>query len=196
MFLENPLKSNKQFGSIEVICGSMFSGKTEALIQKIKYARNKKLNTIVFKPKIDNRYSNNSIVSHNNDKLQAIVIKSPQEILNHTNGCDVIAIDEVQFFNNEIIKICDDLANDGVQVILAGLDMDFNGDPFGPIPYLMAIAEKVTKLHAKCFRSGKLAQFTFRKSLDDKLFLIGEKKQYEALSRVEYYKAMKEKSKK
>ena len=193
MFLENNIKSSQQFGSIEVICGSMFSGKTEKLIQRVKKARAIGMKVKVFKPLIDNRYSNISVVSHNDNKLTATIVKSPEEIKKYSTGYNFIAIDEAQFFDNGIVEVCNTLANKGIKIIIAGLDMDYKGNPFGPMPYLMSISEYVTKLHATCSRTGNLAQFTFRKNKNDDLIVIGEKDQYEALSRNAFYATIKTK---
>jgi thymidine kinase len=193
MFLENNTKSSEQFGSIEVICGSMFSGKTEKLIQRVKKAIAIGMKVKVFKPLIDNRYSNVSVVSHNDNKLKATIVKSPDEIKKYSNGYNFIAIDEAQFFDNRIVEVCNTLANNGTKIIIAGLDMDYKGNPFGPMPYLMSISEYVTKLHATCSRTGNLAQFTFRKNNNDNLIVIGEKDQYEALSRNAFYATIKTK---
>ena len=193
MFLENNIKSSQQFGSIEVICGSMFSGKTEKLIQRVKKSRAIGMKVKVFKPLIDNRYSNISVVSHNDNKLKATIVKSPEEIKKYSTGYNFIAIDEAQFFDNGIVEVCNTLANNGTKIIIAGLDMDYKGNPFGPMPYLMSISEYVTKLHATCSRTGNLAQFTYRKNKNDNLIVIGEKDQYEALSRNAFYATIKTK---
>ena len=193
MFLENNIKSSQQFGSIEVICGSMFSGKTEKLIQRVKKSRAIGMKVKVFKPLIDNRYSNISVVSHNDNKLKATIVKSPEEIKKYSTGYNFIAIDEAQFFDNGIVEVCNTLANNGTKIIIAGLDMDYKGNPFGPMPYLMSISEYVTKLHATCSRTGNLAQFTNRKNKNDNLIVIGEKDQYEALSRNAFYATIKTK---
>ena len=193
MFLENNIKSSQQFGSIEVICGSMFSGKTEKLIQRVKKARAIGMKVKVFKPLIDNRYSNISVVSHNDNKLKATIVKSPEEIKKYSTGYNFVAIDEAQFFDNKIVEVCNTLANKGTKIIIAGLDMDYKGNPFGPMPYLMSISEYVTKLHATCSRTGNLAQFTNRKNKNDNLIVIGEKDQYEALSRNAFYATIKTK---
>ena len=199
MFLENTANSSEQFGSIEVICGSMFSGKTEELIRRIKRAHAAKLKVIVFKPITDNRYDNNMIVSHNKNQLKAVVVKSSHQIKNYTKGFNVIAIDEAQFFDKGIVEVCNKLANKGFRIIIAGLDMDFKGNPFGSMPNLMAIAEYVTKLHAICCKSGNIAQYTYRKEEekeDDDLIVIGEKEKYEALSRRVFFNTMKERTNK
>ena len=171
----------------------MFSGKTEKLIQRVKKARAIGMKVKVFKPLIDNRYSNISVVSHNDNKLKATIVKSPEEIKKYSTGYNFIAIDEAQFFDNGIIEVCNTLANKGTKIIIAGLDMDYKGNPFGPMPYLMSISEYVTKLHATCSRTGNLAQFTYRKNKNDNLIVIGEKDQYEALSRNAFYATIKTK---
>ena len=151
-------------GSIEVICGSMFSGKTEELIKRIEKLNNTNLNYKVFKPEIDKRSGESKIQTHNNKSIDAINIKNAGEIINQSNDCDVIAIDEAQFFTEDIVDVCDTLANKGIRVIIAGLDMDYLGKPFGPMPKLMAIAEDVIKVHAVCTETGKPANYSFRKS--------------------------------
>ena len=197
MFLENPANLSEQFGGIDVICGSMFSGKTEELIRRIKRAQLAKFKVIVFKPFTDNRNKNNMIVSHDQNQLKAVTVKSSNKIINHTNGFNVMAIDEAQFFDKNIVTVCNTLANKGFRVIVAGLDMDFKGNPFGSMPNLMAIAESVTKLHAICFKTGKIAQYTHRKDdCDDDLIVIGNKENYEALSRAVFYNTMIAKSNK
>ena len=138
-------------GSIEVICGSMFSGKTEELIKRIEKLNNTNLNYKVFKPEIDKRSGDNKIQSHSKKSIDAINIKDVGEIINQANNCDVIAIDEAQFFNDSIVEVCNELANQGKRVIVSGLDMDYKGKPFGPMPNLLAIAEYVTKVHAELF---------------------------------------------
>ncbi|CAI8346340.1 MAG: Thymidine kinase [Flavobacteriales bacterium] len=190
MFLENPVYNNEQFGWIEVICGSMFSGKTEELIRRVKRARIANQNIKVFKPIIDSR-SKNFIESHDESKLESIEVKLSSEILNNSLNCDVVAIDEAQFFDNEIVSVCNRLANNGIRVIVAGLDMDYLGNPFGPMPNLMAISEYVTKVHAVCKKSGNIANYSFRKNKKKDIVIIGEKDKYEPLSRSVFYKKMK-----
>lgn len=197
MFLENPPNLSEQFGSIEVICGSMFSGKTEELIRRLKRAQLAKYKVIVFKPFTDNRHENNMIVSHDKNQLKAVTVKSCNEIISHTKGFNVIAIDEAQFFDKDIVVVCNKLANTGFRVIVSGLDMDFKGNPFGSMPDLMAISESVTKLHAVCCKTGKIAHYTYRKDdCDDDLIVIGDKENYEALSREVFYNTMLAKSNK
>ena len=190
MFLENPVYNNEQFGWIEVICGSMFSGKTEELIRRVKRARIANQNIKVFKPIIDSR-SKNFIESHDESKMESIEVKLSSEILNNSLNCDVVAIDEAQFFDNEIVNVCNRLANNGIRVIVAGLDMDYLGNPFGPMPNLMAISEYVTKVHAVCKKSGNIANYSFRKNKKKDIVIIGEKDKYEPLSRSVFYKKMK-----
>ncbi len=194
MFLENTANLSEQFGSVEVICGSMFSGKTEELIRRINRCRISKLKVIAIKPSVDNRYGKNIIISHDKKSVKAVEVESSGEIINLAKGFDVVAIDEAQFFDKKIVNVCNKLANEGLRVIVAGLDMDSNGSPFGSMPNLMAVAEFVTKLHAICSKSGNIAQFTFRKVEDDNLIAVGEKEKYEALSRKVFYNLMKEKN--
>ena len=197
MFLENTVNPKEQFGWIEVICGSMFSGKTEELIRRLRRAKFAKQKVEIFKPAIDIRYDENKVVSHDSNEIRSTPVPSASNIPLLADGCDVIGIDEAQFFDDEIVSVCNDLANNGVRVIVAGLDMDFKGNPFGPMPNLMATAEYVTKVHAVCTRTGNLAQYSFRKANDEKLVLLGEVDEYEPLSRAAFYKAMtKEKLKK
>ena len=189
MFLENPVYNNEQFGWIEVICGSMFSGKTEELIRRIKRAKIANQKIKVFKPIIDSR-SKNFIESHDESKLECIEVKSSNEILKKIDNCDVIAIDEAQFFDDLIVPVCNKIANNGIRVIIAGLDMDYLGNPFGPMPNLMAISEYVTKVHAVCKQSGNIANYSFRKNNKKDIVVIGEKDKYEPLSRSVFYKKM------
>ena len=189
MFLENPVYNNEQFGWIEVICGSMFSGKTEELIRRIKRAKIANQKIKVFKPIIDSR-NKNFIESHDESKLECIEVKSSNEILKKIDNCDVIAIDEAQFFDDQIVSVCNKIANNGIRVIIAGLDMDYLGNPFGPMPNLMAISEYVTKVHAVCKQSGNIANYSFRKNNKKDIVVIGEKDKYEPLSRSVFYKKM------
>ena len=190
MFLENTVNPKEQFGWIEVICGSMFSGKTEELIRRLKRAQFAKQKVEIFKPAIDVRYEEDRVVSHDANEIRSTPVPSASNIPLLADGCDVVGIDEAQFFDHEIVSVCNALANKGVRVIVAGLDMDFKGNPFGPMPNLMATAEYVTKVHAVCTRTGNLAQYSFRKSDDDKLVLLGEVNEYEPLSRSAFFKAM------
>ncbi|MDT0687868.1 thymidine kinase [Autumnicola psychrophila] len=190
MFLENTVNHEEQFGWIEVICGSMFSGKTEELIRRLKRATFAKQKVEIFKPAIDIRYNEEMVVSHDSNEIRSTPVPSASNIRILADGCDVVGIDEAQFFDDEIVTVCNDLANRGVRVIVAGLDMDFKGNPFGPMPNLMATAEYVTKVHAVCTRTGNLAQFSYRKAINDDLVFLGENEEYEPLSRAAYYKAM------
>ena len=188
MFLENTLMTNEQFGWIEIICGSMFSGKTEELIRRLNRAKYAKQKIKVFKPIIDSRFNKDFVFSHNKNQIKSESVSKSSDIRIKAKGYDVIGIDEAQFFDNEIVKICNDLANEGIRVIVAGLDMDYKGNPFGPMPYLMAIAEYVTKLHAICAKSGNLANHSYRISNDKSLVHLGQKESYMPLSRVEFQK--------
>ena len=189
MFLENAVNPNEQFGWIEVICGSMFSGKTEELIRRLKRAQFAQQKIEIFKPSIDQRYDDSLVTSHDENHIRSTPVPAAANIPILANDCEVVGIDEAQFFDDEIVKVCNDLANRGVRVIVAGLDMDYQGKPFGPMPALMATAEYVTKLHAVCTRTGNLAHYSYRKSPNDKLVLLGEKENYEPLSRSAYFKA-------
>jgi len=190
MFLENTVNNKEQFGWIEVICGSMFSGKTEELIRRLKRAKFAKLKVEIFKPIVDNRYHEDMVVSHDSNEIRSTPVPAAANIRILADTCDVIGIDEAQFFDDEIVTVCNDLANKGVRVIVAGLDMDFKGNPFGPMPALMATAEYVTKVHAICTHTGNLANYSFRKSNNDDLVMLGETEEYEPLSRAAFYKAM------
>lgn len=191
MFLENKIIGNKRTGWIEVICGSMFSGKTEELIRRLKRAKFAKQKVEIFKPQVDIRYSEEEVVSHDSNSILSTPVSTAANILLLTGDVEVVGIDEAQFFDEGIIEVCQTLANNGVRVIVAGLDMDFKGKPFGPIPSLLSIAEYVTKVHAICVRCGNLAQFSHRLSLNDKLVLLGEKDIYEPLCRMCYIEAIK-----
>jgi thymidine kinase len=191
MFLENTVNHTEQFGWIEVICGSMFSGKTEELIRRLKRAQFAKQRVEIFKPAIDTRYDEEEVVSHNDNRIRSTPVPVASNIRLLANDVDVVGIDEAQFFDDEIVAVCNDLANRGIRVIVAGLDMDFKGNPFGPMPALMATAEYVTKVHAVCTHTGNLAHYSFRKSPNDKLVMLGETEEYEPLSRAAYYKAIK-----
>lgn len=187
MFLENTINFSKQSGWIEVICGSMFSGKTEELIRRLRRAEFAKLKVEIFKPIIDIRYSEEEVVSHNENSIRSTPVESSSQIPLLADNCDVIGIDEAQFFDDGIIEVCNDLANRGIRVIVAGLDMDYTGKPFGPMPYLMATAEYVTKVHAICVRTGNLAHYSHRKIKSDKLVELGETESYEPLSRKAFW---------
>ncbi|CAI8309063.1 MAG: Thymidine kinase [Polaribacter sp. SA4-10] len=190
MFLENTVNHTEQFGWIEVICGSMFSGKTEELIRRLKRAQFAKQRIEIFKPAVDTRYDNEEVVSHNDSRIRSTPVPIASNIRLLANDVDVVGIDEAQFFDNEIVAVCNDLANRGIRVIVAGLDMDFKGNPFGPMPALMATAEYVTKVHAVCTHTGNLAHYSFRKAQNDDIVMLGEMQEYEPLSRAAYYKAL------
>ena len=190
MFLENTVNQKEQFGWIEVICGSMFSGKTEELIRRLKRAQFARQKVEIFKPSVDVRYDDEMVVSHDANEIRSTPVPAAANIPILADGCDVVGIDEAQFFVDEIVRVCNDLANQGVRVIIAGLDMDYKGNPFGPMPNLMATAEYVTKVHAVCTKTGNLAQYSYRKSKSDDLVLLGEVDEYEPLSRAAYYKSM------
>lgn len=196
MFLENSLNAKEQFGWIEVICGSMFSGKTEELIRRLKRSQFANQKIAIFKPSIDLRYEDEMIISHDQNQIQSTSVPAAANIPILADGCDVVGIDEAQFFDNEIIQVCNHLANSGIRVIVAGLDMDYQGNPFGPMPGLMATAEYVTKVHAVCTRSGNLANYSYRISADKSLVHLGEKESYEPLSRASFFKAYNNKAKK
>lgn len=177
-------------GKIEVICGSMFSGKTEELIKRLKKVELNGLKYIVFRPKLDSRNPENKIISHAKSEISASIVSSAEEILKLSKEYPVIGIDEAQFFDRSIVEVCNTLANQGVRIIVAGLDMDYEGNPFGPMPCLMACAEEVTKVHAICVETGNPARYSFRKNESNDLVLIGEKKEYSPLSREVFFKKM------
>ena len=183
MFLENTINHAKQSGWMEVICGSMFSGKTEELIRRLRRAEMAGQNVEIFKPKIDTRYDEEEVVSHNHNKIRSTPVESSNEILLLGSTCDVVGIDEAQFFDEGIVDVANQLANSGVRVVIAGLDMDFLGRPFGPMPNLMATAEYVTKVHAICRRTGNLAHYSMRTTESKDLVELGETESYEAVSR-------------
>ena len=190
MFLENTVNHKEQFGWIEVICGSMFSGKTEELIRRLKRAQIARQKVEIFKPIIDTRDHDEKVISHDDNEIRSTPVPAAANIRLLADDCDVVGIDEAQFFDDEIISVCNDLANQGIRVVVAGLDMDFKGNPFGPMPALMATAEYVTKVHAICTRTGNLANYSFRKAQNDSLVYLGETEEYEPLSRAAFYKAM------
>lgn len=188
MFLENTVNHEEKFGWIEVICGSMFSGKTEELIRRLKRAQFARQTVEIFKPAVDTRYAEERVVSHDENEIRCTPVPASANIRLLANQIDVVGIDEAQFFDDEIVSVCNDLANRGVRVIVAGLDMDFKGNPFGPMPALMATAEYVTKVHAVCTKTGNLANYSHRISSNEQLVLLGEVREYEPLSRAAYYK--------
>ena len=183
MFLENTINHAKQSGWMEVICGSMFSGKTEELIRRLRRAEMAGQQVEIFKPKLDKRYADEEVVSHNQNKIKSTPVETPNEILLLGSNCDVVGIDEAQFFDESIVEIANQLANNGVRVVIAGLDMDYMGRPFGPMPNLMATAEYVTKVHAICKKTGNLANYSMRTSGSNDLVQLGETDSYEAVSR-------------
>ena len=183
MFLENVKHSKHRKGWIEVVCGSMFSGKTEELIRRLKRAQFAKQKVEIFKPQIDTRYHEEKVVAHAGSEIMSTPVPSSSTILLMANDVDVVGIDEAQFFDMELINVCNQLADSGVRVIIAGLDMDFQGKPFGPMPALLACAEYVTKVHAICMNCGSLAHISHRKTADTNLVLLGETDSYEPLCR-------------
>jgi thymidine kinase len=188
MFIEQDKDSR---GFIEVICGSMFSGKTEELIRRLKRARIAKQKVEIFKPSIDVRYHESNVISHDENAITSTPVASASEILFYAGNAEVVGIDEAQFFDNELVSVCNKLASMGVRVIVAGLDMDYLGNPFGPMPELLATAEYVTKVHAICMKCGNLAHHSHRIINSDKLVVLGETDSYEPLCRVCYQKQMK-----
>jgi thymidine kinase len=186
MFLESNVQNSQQLGWIEVICGSMFSGKTEELIRRLKRAEFAKQKTLIFKPTTDVRYSESKVVSHDSNEIISTPVKSSKQIIQLSKDIDVVALDEAQFFDDGIVDVCNELANSGKRVIIAGLDMDYEGNPFGPMPNLMAVAEFVTKVHAICTKTGNLANYSHRISKSKDLILLGEREEYEPLSRLAF----------
>lgn len=189
MFLENTVDKSRGQGWIEVISGSMFSGKTEELIRRLKRAKIAKQKVEIFKPRIEVRYSVEEVVSHDDNAIHSTPVDSASNIPLLATDVEVIGIDEAQFFDDGLVGVCNQLANAGIRVIVAGLDMDYRGIPFGPMPKLLSIAEYVTKVHAICVRCGTLANHTHRLSVDDRLIVLGETDIYEPLCRVCYFKA-------
>lgn len=178
-------------GRIEVVCGSMFSGKTEELIRRMKRAKFAKQRVEIFKPAIDTRYSDNDVVSHDQNAIPSTPVETSSSILLLSSDIEVVGIDEAQFLDMGLVEVCNELANRGVRVIVAGLDMDFRGVPFGPMPALCAIADDVTKVHAICVRCGNLAYLSHRLVHNEKRVLLGEKMEYEPLCRDCYLQAVK-----
>lgn len=189
-FLENSVTSIGKRGSIEVITGSMFSGKTEELIRRLRRAQFAGLKVGIFKPSLDKRYSETRVVSHDEKSIISTPVDHASAIMLLANDVKVVGIDEAQFFDNAIVDVCNKLADEGIRVVVAGLDMDFMGKPFGPMPALLSVAEFVTKVHAICMRCGNLAQYSFRKSDEDQVVVLGEKDKYEPLCRSCYNEAM------
>ena len=188
MFSEKVVDKSSSCGWIEVITGSMFSGKTEELIRRLNRAIIAKKNVKIFKPEVDSRYDKNKVVSHDSNEINSTVVSSSFEIVKLSKGFNVVGIDEAQFFSNYLVDICNLLANEGKRIIVAGLDMDFRGKPFGPMPNLMATAEFVSKLHAICMETGGMANYTNRKSKYKRQIKIGDGGDYEALSRSSFFK--------
>jgi thymidine kinase len=198
MFIEPNLRERKQQGGtgwIEVISGCMFSGKTEELIRRINRALIAKQKVEIFKPVIDTRYHHEQIVSHNEKRIRSTPVNFASDILLLATESDVVGIDEAQFFDDAIVDVCNTLANNGKRVIVAGLDMDYEGKPFGPMPYLLAIAEFVTKVHAICARTGDLASFSYRLNNNDNQVMLGELGEYEARSRKAFIEGMNDRKK-
>jgi thymidine kinase len=193
MFLENTINRGRKHGWIEVICGSMFSGKTEELIRRMKRAEFAKMKVEIFKPKIDVRYREDNVVSHDQTTIRSTAIEHSSQLLILASDVEVVGIDEAQFFDEGLPEVCNQLANMGIRVIIAGLDMDYLGRPFGPMPHLLAIAEFVTKVHAICVQTGNLAHHSYRISEGDSLVMLGEKESYVPLSREAFNEAMKNK---
>ncbi|MEZ5054379.1 MAG: thymidine kinase [Chitinophagales bacterium] len=189
MFLEPNVNKSKT-GWIEVVCGSMFSGKTEELIRRLKRAKFANLKVEIFKPQIDTRYHETAVVSHDSNSILSTPVASSQAILLLSNDVEVVGIDEAQFFDDELPEVCEQLAARGIRVIIAGLDMDFLGRPFGPIPALLAKAEYITKVHAICVRCGALANHSFRLIENENKVLLGEKESYEPRCRACFVKGI------
>ena len=189
-FLENSVDNAGKRGSVEVIAGSMFSGKTEELIRRLRRAMFAGLKVEIFKPAIDTRYSENLVVSHDEKSILSTPVENASSILLLAHGIEVVGIDEAQFFDDSLVEVCTMLADAGTRVIVAGLDMDFSGKPFGPMPALMAVAEYVSKVHAICVRCGNLANYSHRKTNEEKVVVLGEKDIYEPLCRSCYKKAV------
>jgi thymidine kinase len=190
MFLENTDNRGRRQGWIEVVCGSMFSGKTEELIRRMRRAEFAKMKVEIFKPRIDNRYHDEDVVSHNQTSIRSTVVDHSSQLLLLTGDVEVIGIDEAQFFDDGLPEVCNQLANQGIRVIIAGLDMDYMGRPFGPMPQLLAIAEFVTKVHAICVQTGNLANYSYRHVPGDSVVQLGEKESYVPLSRMAFTQAM------
>lgn len=194
IFSEDQILETRKRGRIEVICGSMFSGKTEELIRRLKRAKFARQRVEIYKPAIDTRYSEEDVVSHDSNSISSTPIESSSSILLFSSDIDVVGIDEAQFFDEGLVDVCNKLADSGVRVIIAGLDMDYKGVPFGPMPDLCAIADEVTKVHAICVRCGQLAYISHRIVKNEKRVLLGEKDEYEPLCRECYRRALRQSS--
>lgn len=190
--MENLIGEGHRPGRIEVVCGSMFSGKTEELIRRLKRAKIARQRVIIFKPVLDTRYSDKDVVSHDHNSIHSIPVDTSAAIASQAKGYDVIGIDEAQFFDEGLLNVCNLLAYQGVRVIIAGLDMDFQGQPFGPIPALLAVADEVTKVHAICVKCGNLAYASHRLVKNSSQVMLGEKTEYEPLCRECFRKALEE----
>jgi thymidine kinase len=194
MFIEPQLGRKEppgRTGWIEVVCGCMFSGKTEELIRRLNRALIARQKVEIFKPRTDTRYHEQNIVSHNENAIRSTPVNFASDILLLAGDCDVVGVDEAQFFDESIVEVCNALANNGKRVIVAGLDMDFEGKPFGPMPNLLSVAEFVTKVHAICTHTGELASFSYRLSENSEQVMLGERNQYEARSRKSFMDGMK-----
>lgn len=185
MFLEPNFRGQRS-GWIEVICGSMFSGKTEELIRRLNRAKIANQRICIFKPKKDDRYAENAVVSHNKNMIESIPISNSEQIYDHVSDINVIGVDEAQFFDEKLPLVCQKLAIKGIRVIVAGLDMDFRGKPFGPIPDMLAVAEYITKVHAICPHCGSLATHSYRLTEEKETVVLGEKDKYEPRCRICY----------
>ena len=191
MFLEHPKSGTSRRGWVEVICGSMFSGKTEELIRRLKRARIAKMNVEIFKPMIDKRYDVEKVVSHDSNFIHSTPVESSSQILLLANNVEVVGVDEAQFFDDGLPGVCETLANRGIRVIVAGLDMDYLGKPFGPLPQLLALAEFVTKVHAICMKCGNLAHISHRIVDNQSRIMLGEQESYIPLCRTCYNEEVK-----
>lgn len=191
MFLEHPASESPKRGWVEVICGSMFSGKTEELIRRLKRARIAKMNVEIFKPKLDTRYHEENVVSHDSNFIHSTPVETASQILLLANNVEVVGVDEAQFFDDQLPNVCETLANRGARVIVAGLDMDYLGKPFGPLPQLLALAEYVTKVHAICMKCGNLAHISHRIVDNSSRIMLGEQESYIPLCRKCYNEEMK-----
>ena len=190
LFSEDHNQETRRRGRIEVICGSMFSGKTEELIRRLKRAKFARQRVEIFKPAIDTRYAESDVVSHDSHSIASTPGDASASILLFTSEIDVVGIDEAQFFDEGLVEVCNELANNGIRVIVAGLDMDFRGKPFGPMPALCAIADEVSKVHAICVKCGSLASYSHRTVKNDKQVMLGEMQEYEPLCRTCYLEAL------